>query len=283
MSRSFLFLGYGAISKRVIHELLSRENPTIYLITDRPIPLDLPRDVKILSSSNLRDLLLTISFDIVINSWRTLSSDTQTDRRQLLLSLARKAPIKTRFINFSTVAVYGDSPVIHTESSQLNPVNFYGLEKLEIEEFIQNVDLFDVHNLRISNVFGDVDLNDVVNRILFAAKNNSEIFLVDPSHVYRDFIHIDDLINYVIKIVDSTNMMAFDTIHIARGSSTSLLELFEVCNDYFGKKLAFLPTNRRTNEILVSRISIEKLQSRYPFKTEPFDVQLTTYLERQSQ
>jgi UDP-glucose 4-epimerase len=279
VNRSFLFLGYGAISKRVIHELLGRENPVIYLITDRQVPLDLPRDVKILPSSNSRDLLLTNSFDIVINSWRTLSSDTQTDRRQLLLSLARKSPRKTQFINFSTVAVYGDSPDIHTESSQLNPINFYGLEKLEIEEFLQSVNFFSVHNLRISNVFGDVDLNDVVNRIILAAKNNSEIFLTDPSHLYRDFIHIDDLIHHVIKIIDSSNIMAFDTMHIARGSSTSLLELFEVCNNHFGKKLTFFPTNRRTNEILVSRISVEKLRSRYPVKMEPFDVQLMTYLE----
>lgn len=274
----YLFLGYGPISKRVISQLTNSEYPKIHLITDRSIGWNLPNNVQIWKSTDAENLVRATPFDFVINSWRTLSTPSLINRKRFLTLLARSESRLARVFNFSSVAVYGNHDRIHFETSSVDPINSYGLDKLEIELFMQKTGFFQVHNLRISNVFGDPDLRDVVNRIIFAARNRSEIFLSEPKYVFRDFIFMDDVVNVIFKIIKSPSQIPFETINVARGNSISLFELFEICKCYLSKKPNFSNIDLRSDEIRVSRVNNVKLQSQYPMKLESIQFQLKNYI-----
>jgi dTDP-4-dehydrorhamnose reductase len=276
---SFLFLGYGPISERVINQLTNLGEPKIYLITDRLLNFNLPDNVHVSTSIAAENIIKSNTFDFVINSWRSLKSPPPINRKKLLASLTRNKQWRTRIINLSSVAVYGNHDNIHSETSKVDPVNSYGLEKLDIELFIQNAGFFQVHNLRISNVFGDPNLGDLVNKIIFAAKNESELFLSEPNNVFRDFISINHVVDIIIEVINSDYRIPFETINVARGNSISLLELFEICEYYLDKKLYFSYRRLRPDEIKVSRLNNDKLLAQYPIEMESIKFQLQAYIE----
>lgn len=273
----YLFLGYGPITKRIINRLFSFEKPIIHLITDRPIDKNLPPSLKVHSPSEAMTLVKTVSFNIVVNSWRSLNSSDVLNRKQFLAELASFNQ-DLHFINLSTVAVYGDSKSVHTEVSAVNPINQYGRDKLELERYLDLVGLLLVQNLRIANVFGDIDLRDVINNIIEASISNSKISLTEPSMVFRDFIHIDVLVEFVYTLINGSPNLVCETINVATGNSTSLVEVVEICNRIFGSKLDYSIIGVRSDEIWQSRLNTEKFQSRFKPHTDSIGVLLESYI-----
>jgi len=273
----YLFLGYGPITKRIIKRLYSFEKPIIYLITDRSIDKTLPPSLKVYGPSEAMTLVKTVSFDIVVNSWRSLDSSDVLNRKQFLAELASFNQ-DLHFINLSTVAVYGDSKSVHTEVSAVNPINQYGRDKLELERYLDFVGLFLVQNLRIANVFGDIDLRDVINRIIEATINNSIITLTKPSMVFRDFIHIDVVVEFVHTLINVTPNLDSEIINVATGNSTSLVEVVEICNRIFGRNLDYSIIGARSDEIWESRLNTEKFKSRFKPHMDSIGVLLESYI-----
>lgn len=273
----YLFLGYGPITKRIINRLFSFEKPIIHLITDRPIEKDLHPSLKVYSPSEAMTLVKRSSFNIAVNSWRSLNSFDVLNRKQFLAELASFNQ-DLHFINLSTVAIYGDSKSIHTEASAVNPINQYGRDKLELERYLDFVGLFLVQNLRIANVFGDINLRDVINKIIDASISNSKISLTEPTLVFRDFIHIDLLVEFVYTLINVTPNLDCETINVASGNSVSLLEVVEICNRIFDSKLDYSIIAVRSDEIWQSRLNTEKFQSRFKSHTDSIGVLLESYI-----
>ena len=74
--------------------------------------------------------------------------------------LRRKIPV----MNFSSVAVYGDSQEFKSELAAANPVNQYGFSKLNIEKILASLEgTENLTNLRISNLFGLAGFEDFTN------------------------------------------------------------------------------------------------------------------------
>lgn len=273
----YLFLGYGPITKRIINRLFSFEKPIIHLITDRPIDKNLPPSLKVYSPSEAMTLVKTVSFNIAVNSWRSLNSSDVLNRKQFLAELASFNQ-DLHFINLSTVAVYGDSKSVHTEVSAVNPINQYGRDKLELERHLDLVGLFLVQNLRIANVFGDINLRDVINKIIEASISKSKISLTEPSMVFRDFIHIDVLVEFVYTLINVTPNLDCETFNVATGNSTSLVEVVEICNRIFGSRLDYSIIGVRSDEIWQSRLNTKKFQSRFKPHTVSIEVLLESYI-----
>ena len=258
----YLFLGYGPITRRIINRLVRFEQPIIHLITERQVEVGLPSSVNIWKPSEAMIPIWTVSFNIVVNSWRSLDSPNVMSRKKILVELA-SINKRIQLINLSSVAVYGDSNSFHTEATVPDPVNQYGRNKLEVEMYLDFLGFFRVQNLRIANVFGDINLRDVINSIVEAGINHSKISLSEPSKVFRDFIHIDIVVEFVLTLFHVLPDIDYETINVGSGKSISLLEVVEICNEILGVKLDFSIIGLSSDEILASRINVEKFQSRF--------------------
>ena len=118
---------------------------------------------------------------------------------------------KVRFINLSSVSVYGGAQnyigknIVIDESSKIYADCVYSKSKLKSDQLIikklnKN---FSYTILRISNVFGDKNNSNLYNFVLFLLKNG--IWIKSSNNVVYNFVNVDDvsqLVNLVISNLD---------------------------------------------------------------------------------
>lgn len=273
----YLFLGYGPVTKRIMKQLIVNENPIIYLVTDRVTSDILLPNVTVWKPSEAANIASKVEFDSAVISWRSFNSTTTFNRKEFLAELALTNK-NIQIVNLSTVAVYGNKNRVHDENSEVNPINQYGREKLEIEKYLEELGVSTVQNLRIANVFGDFELNDVINRIIRAIVNKFPILLTEPNIVYRDFIHIDTVTAFVCDLIRTRPFTNFETVIVATGKSTSLSEIVEICSTVLSSHLSYNIINLQPNEIQISKLNVEKFKSKFKNHDFSFDIQLKEYI-----
>lgn len=170
-----------------------------------------------------------ISFDDPIYDIKTNAESTL-----LLLKFALKNKC-TRFIYAGTMSVYGeklDIPI--SESEQCEPVSFYGVAKLASEHYMQIYQKYGVNStsLRLFNVYGPgqnlENLRQGMVSIFIAQMVNNNIIIVKGSpNRFRDFIHINDVVDVFIKSIKSEESWGLN-INVATGIKTSVGELIEL-------------------------------------------------------
>ncbi len=99
----------------------------------------------------------------------------------------------------------GKEGIYCDEKSPLNPISHYGKTKVEAEKYI--VDKNNFVSMRLATVFGvsgrmRTDL--LVNNFVYKAYNEKSLILFE-SHFKRNYIHIQDISNAIIKILLNFN------------------------------------------------------------------------------
>tara|TARA_B110000027_G_scaffold27367_1_gene29971 strand:+ start:4054 stop:5034 length:981 start_codon:yes stop_codon:yes gene_type:complete len=150
-----------------------------------------------------------------------------------LLKLAKELSVKD-FINFSSVQVYGNSKnKILTESSTLNPNNFYALTHKMSEDLVlyyNNIFGLNSYNIRLSNSYGDplfensnswsLVINDLCKKVFYEKK----IILKSRGESLKDFIHYTTICNAIHQLIKSGK--AKEPIYnLSSGNSLSILNL----------------------------------------------------------
>ena len=191
-------------------------------------------DLLIESKSHLVNLLQGVSsyeFDFVywlagsVSPSMKLQRPVEMDPDYLLLEKLLKSPL-IRFKSFvflsSGGCVYGSSPEALHESSMLSPINDYGLLKLACEKLIVRL----CENpliLRVSNVHGPnqptKNSQGVISHWLKAIANHEPITIYGSLESYRDFIHVDDVVNALMK---SSEIHSTGIFNIGSGEKTTL-------------------------------------------------------------
>ena len=189
------------------------------------------------------------------------------------------------FIFPSTAAVYGMPEYLPVdEKHPINPINFYGYTKFEIEKLLHwysNLKGIQFVALRYFNAAG----YDMQGRIKGLEKNpanllpvvmESAIGIRDRMDIYgddyntpdgtgvRDYIHVNDLaiahvraLNYIVE--NQENL----TLNLATGKGYSVLEVIKNIQEIIGKKINYKIIDRRPGDpaelIAVSNLANEKL------------------------
>ena len=188
---------------------------------------------------------------------------------QNIIRLCSKKEIKLVFFS-SGGAVYGETKIKEIkETHPLNPISYYGFAKKKIEDFIQ----FEARNnnlkfliLRPSNPYGGyINYNNnhgLILAIINCIKNKKTLNIYVDKNTTRDFIHIDELVDSVTRLLKSKNKNG--CFNIATGFGTSISD---IC-DFFLKKF---PNRFRVNyhENLIKDVSssvlcVNKLNKNYP-------------------
>ena len=173
-----------------------------------------------------------------------------------LLLAAENAACKNFVFVTSGGAIYdSSSPIPFKESSPINPVSPYGLSKYIGEGYVRVLSEArgsEWSSLAISNVYGSVKIqkqgvvyrfwNDILNGV------SPTIF---GASVARDFIHIDDVVNALIKVIEKP---VNSRVNISSNTSTKLVDLLKGIQNIMGSNLVPIIENSQFGEVEVSQL-----------------------------
>lgn len=136
-------------------------------------------------------------------------------------------------VHASSREIYGDAPMslVH-EDAPKNPVNRYGLSKLESERLIaEAVDAgMRTAILRLSSVYGGrKDHPDRVVPSLTWRALQGEPLVITGAETFFDFVHVEDTVDGIIAAIDllALGRDSLPPINLATGTATSLQQLAE--------------------------------------------------------
>ena len=219
--KNLLLIGGAGFLGKNIARALKEQNLTI--INNIPIGKDEFdfADVRILSLSNVSGIISVIqekNIDIVLHLVSSLIptstlKDYNFDVKEIyiptvqLLEYCSKNKIKFAYIS-SGGAIYGRQNELFNENTLKEPVSYYGLSKLCIEEAIQFFHrLTDLNYLilRPSNPYGyGQNLNGkqgIVAVIMGKILRNEVIEIWGDGSAIKDYIYIDDFVYYVVSLL----------------------------------------------------------------------------------
>lgn len=188
-----------------------------------------------------------------------------TSKTTNLIDLLIRENWNGKFVFASTAAVYGNHPNLITESDTKNPINNYGISKLQVEQVLKSV--YDAHGFssvmfRFFNVTGgdfDVGQNKnephILTKMCKAAAENSTFQLYGYDYntkdhtCIRDYVHVCDIAQSHILALDylDKNPGCHD-FNLGTGSGTSNLELVNTFRECTGVDLKMEFTAKRIGD-----------------------------------
>ena len=167
-----------------------------------------------------------ISFDNPVYDIRTNTISTI-----LLLKHALKINCK-RFIFASTMSVYGvksNKPTKETEETL--PESFYGISKLASENYLRIFEKYGIKHtsLRLFNVYGPGQnmsnlRQGMISIFMSQMINQRKIRVKGSSLRYRDFIYIDDVVEYFIRCLNNKKSIG-KIINVGTGKKTFVKQI----------------------------------------------------------
>lgn len=134
--------------------------------------------------------------------------------------------------------VYSGQDCPFTEESPALGINAYGRAKVAMEDLAHKSKLQNV-NLRIANAYGSGQRIDrgqgVIATWLNSIINREPISVFGSLSVTRDFVHIDDVVSALVKVIDSESTA--ETVNIGSGRPTSLDEVLNELQEISGQKI----------------------------------------------
>ena len=168
------------------------------------------------------------------------------------------------FLFISSSHVYGHSPKKIKENNKRNPINEYGKSKKNVEDFIfknRKKFYFKIGIARIFNTTGKNQkkgffIPDMFEKI----KKQSYINNINQ---YRDFIHIDDVLNSIKLII----MKEFtNPVNVSSGKKINLIQICRKINRFFFKNRKLYFDQKRRGDLygnnnLLKKLGIKKFKN----------------------
>lgn len=179
-----------------------------------------------------------------------------------LLESSVKHGIK-HFYFVSSCAVYGD--VNHTYEGQIcHPISINGeIKKLNetiISAFCEENGI-GFTSFRVFNTFGGDDEFSIVSRLLSQARINGTFTLNNNGLSQRDFIHVDDISNIILKTIDLDVKPEY--LNIGTGSTYKIVDLYNIVIQKFPKlKVEYtnfpeIEYSRADNRLLMQLVPVD--------------------------
>jgi len=174
-----------------------------------------------------------------------------------------------KFIFSSTAAVYGYPKYLPLdENHPLEPINYYGFTKLEIERILKwygELKGLRFAALRYFNAAGYDSLGritslennpeniiPIVMEVASGRRQKMEVFGdnydTDDGTGVRDYIHVTDLACAHVKCIEYLNENESLTVNLATGESHSVLDVINLTKKFSGKDIPFDIVDRRPGD-----------------------------------
>jgi len=174
-----------------------------------------------------------------------------------------------KFIFSSTAAVYGYPKYLPLdENHPLEPINYYGFTKLEIERILKwygELKGLKFAALRYFNAAGydpegrirflennPANLIPIVMEVASGRREKMEVFGNDydtsDGTGVRDYIHVTDLASAHVKAIEYLKTNDSITVNLATGESHSVLDIIQETKEVSGKDIPFNIVDRRPGD-----------------------------------
>ncbi len=181
-----------------------------------------------------------------------------------ILDILRKNDSKTRFINLSSAAVYGNPEELPIrESDTPEPISTYGFHKHIGEKMCTMYkQLYGLRtsSIRIFSVYGTGFKRQVIWDMSRKIVNHADLVLFGTGNESRDFIHIEDLVDAIDLIANDPNEE--DVYNVGTGQEITIRELTNLFNVAMGKDCRWSFNNQtRKGDPVNWCSSIRKIQN----------------------
>ena len=288
----FVTGGAGFIGKNLIKKLQQKHELVIYENFSNSIEEDFSKllqgntslikgdmtDYELLKKSLKGvDLVIHLAAKIDISETITHPEITHKINVEGSLNLLRSCVENNvkNFIASSSAAVYGNPLTIPvTEQTTPNPVSPYGAEKLCLEFYAKAFsNAFDMNclSLRFFNVYGKGQSNayaGVITKFIKQIQKNEPLTIFGDGENTRDYIHVDDLIDGIIKSISKIQGKKGQVYNLASGNSISVKDLAELMISISKKDLDLNYTKPRDGDLLHSEASIQLAKDELEFQPE---------------
>lgn len=296
MRKVLVIGGAGFIGSAIVHRLLNDKNYTVYVVEPERASIDRLSDVHehiiilrtdIKNTVEIHECLKNNKIDTIIHLASTLipSSTIYAYQNEInevvlptlnIIKIASQMDIK--FVYFSSGGtIYGNKDTgIFKETDSLNPISYYGLSKLLLEETI----LFEKRTsglqyliLRPSNPYGPgQNINGrqgIIAVSIGKIINNEPITVWGDGTVIRDFIYIEDLAEIVYKLIEKG--VEGQIINIGSGVGYSINEIISYIESHLGQSAEIKYEPGRNVDVPAMILDVKKLSMFCPFKLKNID------------
>ena len=160
-----------------------------------------------------------------------------------------------KIIYTSTAAVYGDNKC-SVETDELKPSSLHASLKVSNEKLIEKYcvdNKIDYTIVRVFNMYGGNDEFSIISKILLAIRKNKELTITNNGNSIRDFIHVQDVADIYVKLIDIKNVKVLNIGTGIGKSVKNIIKSFKKYDANVSAKYIFL------NEIKTSTANIEIL------------------------
>ncbi len=192
----------------------------------------------------------------------------------------------------SSAAVYGriKQTNLIKETSKVLPDNAYGLSKLKVENYLKKKKKFNFISLRLFNITGYNELyneknflkrkNSIFDKILKHIYKKKKLFIFGKKHqtkdgyTVRDFIHVDDLANIILDLINKfkKNKKFNSIINCGSGRGNSILELIKTFEKIYDIQLKYTVKSNIKGNISNVVSNNEKLKNLINYKLKKSNI-----------
>lgn len=201
--------------------------------------------------------------------------DVNVDGTLNVLLAAKTSGVK-KVVFASSAAVYGNTKKLPVkETNELSPESPYAVHKLMGEQYCEMFNKaygLRTTALRFFNVYGprqrvDSPYSGVISKFVSVMKQGKQPVVFGDGLQTRDFVNIKDVVKVFISTMNNKESDG-KVYNIATGKKTSLLDLINAINKFFGKNLKPVFKQTRTGDVKHSVANIDKAKKDLAFKPE---------------
>ena len=181
--------------------------------------------------------------------------DAYRDNVLSTVALMSHAPASTRFVNFSSAAVYRPDETPHTEDATLGPTDVYGWTKKQGEEvasYFARARQLSVFNIRLFNAVGPGETNPhVLPNLLSQVRRGHSRLQLGNLYPLRDFIYIHDIAWVIGELIAGWPLADGDveTLNVGTGCAVSIEELMQRVAQEVGRPLTVAEGTRWRRDV----------------------------------
>ena len=303
--QNILFIGgAGFIGSNLIKQLTNNvSNYQIFVLEPQIANLDRLKDLNTtIINGNIKDILLIeriivdYKISIIVHLVSTLlpNSDYEEYKQEFenvifptyrIVKLCAKHSIKIIYFS-SGGTIYGNRNNLtpFKENDKLEPISYYGLSKLIIEEYIifeHRINNVEYLILRPSNPYGNGQ--NLYGKQGLIAVSIGKILSNIPIEIYgdgnqiRDYIFIDDFAKIFHKLLDAN--ISNTILNIGSGKGYSVKQVIEFISQNLNRQLNVNIIPSRTTDVSNVILDTTKLQSLIPYDLTSLEIGIKSFIK----
>jgi UDP-glucose 4-epimerase len=303
LSKILIFGGAGFIGRNIVENFVSHQEDQLVLFLKKgkayPVESIIEKNI-IIERGEISDLSLiekiidNYHIDTIVHLISSIipssnQDDFYSEMNEVVLPTMKLVDLsekkKVKFIFFSSGGtVYGRNAEIYSENLKLEPINYYGLSKQIIENYISaksRIDTLDFIILRPSNVYGKYQepqrTQGFIAKAFFSIENDLILDIWGDGSTIRDYINVMDIAILIKKIIDSG--VSNCSINLSTNEGVSLLELVSNIELLYEKKIELKFEAKRKVDVDKAVLSNSVLLSTVEHKFIDIKAGLRMYFE----